>query len=84
MAPSMIDCDRVVKASTQCMLHMPVAFPLLALSTASRLEQAPMSVLAAKFNTLSSCDLDFEAVQSGRQRKQQGLISGHSYKVSIS
>lgn len=61
-------------------------------NTASRLEhlkeraQAPMSVLAAKFNTLSSYDLDFEGVHSGRKRKQQGLgrvISGHPNKVSI-
>ncbi len=67
-------------------MHVAYASRLsvVGLSTASRLEQAPMSVLAAKFNTLSGCDLDFEAVQSGRQRKQQGLISGHPYKVSIS
>lgn len=42
-----------------------------------------MSVLAAKFNTLSSYDLDFEGVHSGPKRKQQGLgrvISGHPTK----
>lgn len=56
-------------------MRVAVPFLVFPVNTASRLEhfkeksQAPMSVLAANFNTLSSCDLDFEAVQSGHHRK---------------